>query len=280
MSVSLHLPANAFYGRHQARRAAGPFDLRALDASGREEDVRLHTHADAHFVFVLAGVYISSARAAPDFAPAPCLVFNPPGTTHRDRFVGGRGRFATLSFPASAYGEIAAEQALSPDAVRLGHPAAMAAGLRLARELARAGDDALAEACAWDLMAATDAAPAPLAPPAWAHRAFEQVMDGAADAALSVADLAREAAVHPVHLARVFRAAWRCSPGELLRWRRVERACALLAQPLPAAEIAAAVGFADQAHMTRAFRAELGLTPGAWRTGHVAPIQDPALLCA
>jgi AraC-like DNA-binding protein len=35
------------------------------------------------------------------------------------------------------------------------------------------------------------------------------------------------------------------------------------------------VCFVDQSHMTRAFRALYGLTPGAWRRAHdVAPIQD------
>ena len=48
--------------------------------------------------------------------------------------------------------------------------------------------------------------------------------------------------------------------------RRIDRACRLLKDGrLPLKEIAAACGFADQAHMTRAFRSKLGVTPGQYR---------------
>lgn len=104
-------------------------------------------------------------------------------------------------------------------------------------------------------------------------------MDRAADGGLSVSAIAADVGVHPVHLARVFRRAWGCSPGELLRWRRTEEASRLLLRTrLPVADVAAAVGFVDQSHMTRAFHAAFGLTPGAWRRAHgVAPIQAAAL---
>jgi AraC family transcriptional regulator len=48
--------------------------------------------------------------------------------------------------------------------------------------------------------------------------------------------------------------------------RRLQRAKQLLrAGDLSLKEIAAAAGFSDQAHMTRMFRAKLGMTPGAFR---------------
>jgi AraC family transcriptional regulator len=101
-------------------------------------------------------------------------------------------------------------------------------------------------------------------------------MDEAWRPDLTVGAIAADARVHPVHLARVFRQAWGCSPGELLRRRRVERASdLLLRRRMTAAEAAAETGFADQAHMTRAFRAVLGATPRTWLKAHdVAPIQD------
>jgi AraC-like DNA-binding protein len=40
---------------------------------------------------------------------------------------------------------------------------------------------------------------------------------------------------------------------------------ALLRAGWPPAEIAAAVGFADQAHFTRLFRRTMGMPPGAYR---------------
>jgi AraC family transcriptional regulator len=137
------------------------------------------------------------------------------------------------------------------------------------------GDGVILDSAGWELIGAANDDEA-IALPGWTRLAYAAVMDEAADAELSVALIAALAGVHPTHLARVFRQAFGCSPGELMRWRRVERAADLLARSrLTAAEIAAAVGFVDQSHMTRAFRSLYGLTPGAWRRAHdVAPIQD------
>ena len=52
---------------------------------------------------------------------------------------------------------------------------------------------------------------------------------------------------------------------------RVERAMDLLSQSSASlANVAASVGFADQAHLTRVFRRVVGTTPGAWRKETIA----------
>ena len=275
--VAISFRPGEFYGALERARTGGAFDIRSLAASGDEHDVEVHTHDDAHFVLVLSGVYISTARGAPQYARAPFLVFNPPGTTHRDRFLDGVGAFVTISLSAESFGELRQVEPLSEVAVPLARPDAVARAFRIAREVRGAGlDAAILESAAWELVGAAGAVAAGRAMPGWAHLAYEAVMDRAEARELTVGAIAAQAGVHPTHLARVFRQAWGCTPGELLRWRRVEQAAQLLARSrLPAAEIAAAVGFVDQSHMTRAFRALHGLTPGAWRRAHdVAPIQD------
>jgi len=268
-----------FYGTLGPARTGGAFDIRSLAASGREEDVPIHTHTDAHFVLVLSGVYLSSARWAPVRARAPFLVFNPPGTAHRDRFLGGVGSFLAISLSADRFAQLRDLVALSDVATTLGRPDAVSRAFRIAREIRGAGNDAgVIESASWELLAATVEARAPRGTPGWAHLAYEALMDQAGRADLSIAHVAGAAGVHPVHLARVFRHAWGCSPGELLRWRRTERAADLLAgTSIPAAEIAATVGFVDQSHMNRAFHSLYGVTPGAWQRAarRVAPIQDP-----
>lgn len=69
--------------------------------------------------------------------------------------------------------------------------------------------------------------------------------------------------------ARGFRAATGESPHAYLTRRRIERAQALLlARPtLPLAEVAASLGFADQAHFSRRFRQVTGTTPARFRRG-------------
>jgi AraC family transcriptional regulator len=72
--------------------------------------------------------------------------------------------------------------------------------------------------------------------------------------------------VHPVHLARVCRRQFGCTVRQYIRQRRVLaawRACERAESSLAA--IAAHTGFADQAHMTRAFAEVLGVSPARLR---------------
>lgn len=274
MSTPLQFKSGEFYGELQQGARGSLFDIRRLNATRSEDHVATHSHDDAHFVLVLSGVYISSALHAPPRAPAPTLVFNPAGTTHRDRFLDGKGSFMTVSLSPDLLSGAEELQAAQEQASVLGDGASAAAAFRIAREIGRGGDVALLEAGAWELLASLHrAAPRSRSSrssrpclPAWAHQAYEAVMDMAADSDLRIADLAAALGVHPVHLARVFRQAWGYSPGDLLRWRRVEQASGLLRRPdLSLAEVALAVGFADQSHMSRAFQAQYGTTPGSYR---------------
>ena len=153
-------------------------------------------------------------------------------------------------------------------AAMLRDTASVAAAFRITREIGCGGDVALLEAGAWEMLASLHKStpkPRPMLP-TWAYQAYEAVMDMANDTHLRIADVAANLGVHPVHLARVFRQAWGCSPGDLLRWRRVDHASGLLRrEQLSVAEVALTVGFADQSHMTRAFQAQYGMTPTHYR---------------
>ncbi|MDL2357724.1 MAG: helix-turn-helix transcriptional regulator [Pseudomonadota bacterium] len=268
MADPIQFKSGEFYGDAHHGAGGSVFDIQRLTATRSEDEVCTHRHDDAHFVLVLSGVYVSSALHAPVRAASPTLVFNPAGTTHRDRFVDGRGSFLTLSLdPAVLEGAQALRDA-PQQAIVLAAPVGVAAAFRVAREIGRGGDVALLEAGAWEVLASLqgNAASAPRTLPPWAHQAYDAVMDMAADSHLRIADLAAALGVHPVHLARVFRQAWGCSPGELLRWRRVDQASGLLRRRgLAMAEVAATVGFADQSHMNRAFQAQYGMTPASYR---------------
>ena len=79
------------------------------------------------------------------------------------------------------------------------------------------------------------------------------------------------------HFARAFRATVGESPHAYLIRRRIDRAKELMLETnLPLARIALDCGLADQAHMTRLFTRVVGVSPGAWRRAHVAPIDDPS----
>jgi AraC-like DNA-binding protein len=89
----------------------------------------------------------------------------------------------------------------------------------------------------------------------------------AADPALSLVDLARELAVSPHHLSRVFH---RATGHTISRHRmrlRVRAALERLAQGEDQlARLAADVGFADQSHLCRVIRDETGEIPSSLRT--------------
>lgn len=82
---------------------------------------------------------------------------------------------------------------------------------------------------------------------------------------ISLATLAAVTGLSLFHFCRVFEAAHHMPPAAYVRNCRVHRAKALIAAGVGLADAAAMAGFADQPHMTRQFRAVLGVTPAQWR---------------
>jgi len=82
---------------------------------------------------------------------------------------------------------------------------------------------------------------------------------------LSLTTVATHAGVHPVHLARTFRAVYQMSFAAHVRELRIEFARQQLAGPAALSEIASAAGFCDQSHFSRCFKQHTGLTPAAYR---------------
>ena len=65
-------------------------------------------------------------------------------------------------------------------------------------------------------------------------------------------------------LARQFRSEFGTSPHRFLIMRRLELARQLMSNGTSLVETAAAVGFADQSHLSRHFKKAFGVTPGKW----------------
>lgn len=82
-------------------------------------------------------------------------------------------------------------------------------------------------------------------------------------------DLARETGRSRFQINRAFRAATGLPPHRYLTNIRLEHARTLLAAGEGPAEVAAAVGFADQSHLTRRFKAAYGVTPGRFRAAYL-----------
>ncbi|MFC3215697.1 helix-turn-helix transcriptional regulator [Novosphingobium panipatense] len=182
-------------------------------------------HEEAHFVLVLDGGYMSSAVGAPLVSDTPILIYNPPGTSHQDRFHGGKWRFLAISGGTGA--EAAALCLRDPYAHRLAQ--GVADQINVTTPLAL-------EACALQLHGlvtplSSDEARKAKTPPAWLSRAVEMIFLSD-NPEITVAQVTAEAGIHPVHLARVFQRYLGCSPGEYLRGHRLERAATMLGRRL------------------------------------------------
>jgi AraC family transcriptional regulator len=81
-----------------------------------------------------------------------------------------------------------------------------------------------------------------------------------------LADVAIEVGKDPAYLARAFRQRMGCTMSQYRRRLWVREAAHLLASTdLPLSQVAMTVGFADQSHLCRVFKAELGQTPQNYR---------------
>jgi AraC family transcriptional regulator len=96
-----------------------------------------------------------------------------------------------------------------------------------------------------------------------AKRRAIELMDAKLDSNLSVEFLAGEVELSPAHFARAFRETFGLPPHKYLLHLRLERARRMLdAENAVLADVAQRSGFADQAHFTRFFKREYGVTPG------------------
>ena len=102
-------------------------------------------------------------------------------------------------------------------------------------------------------------------PPEPALEALRSHLERHAPDRVSLEDMAAMARMGKFRLVRAFARMTGATPYRYLESARVNRAQELLEQGFPPSEAALAAGFADQSHLTRAFRTRLGVTPGACR---------------
>jgi AraC family transcriptional regulator len=268
------LAAGTFFGATSARRTAPGFMFaESTFACGTE--IPSHTHEHAFFYLVVEGLCVERVRGGCRESGPGTLVFHPAGEPHADHWPR-----AGRCFHIEVTGERL--RALRQQGPVLDQPEVFAGGpaVRLAAQLrdeARNDDpfSALAlEGLALEFLAASargTLAPAREASPRWLRRALDLLHEQFREP-LSLQEIADAAGVHPTHLARTFRRAHGCSPGEYLRRLRIEWARAELLRsdtPLPLLSVEA--GFADQAHFTRTFRRYTGTTPAQFRRHHRPP---------
>ncbi|HMB91370.1 MAG TPA: AraC family transcriptional regulator [Rhodothermales bacterium] len=115
------------------------------------------------------------------------------------------------------------------------------------------------------LAALPESAPASGPPPPWLLRVRDRMMD-MPSYPHRVDQLAADARVHPVYLARVFKQHFHTTITASLHHLRLRRATDQLASSdRSLADIAYEMGFADQSHFGRVFKSTFQTSPGAFR---------------
>jgi len=222
-----------------------------------------HAHREAYFCFIRAGGY-EERCGANNFERRPrSVVFHPDGEEHSERM--GTSRVLSFNVELNAQWVRRTRTFQRPWCDSGGPVTDLAA--KLFRELSSPDDlTPLAVECLLLEIAvtvertkrfATDTSILSHACTALTSRYRESVR---------MQDVAKEVNIHPGHLARLFRQQLHTSPTAFLRRLRVKEAQRLLSRTdQTIAEIAAAVGFSDQSHLTRAFRRSFGTTPKVFR---------------
>jgi AraC family transcriptional regulator len=230
-----------------------------------------HAHAPASFSLVLTGGYEETTGARRfDCRPAT-LVCRPPEESHAVSFHDAEVRIFRVEV-GGVWLERARECRLSWEGAKeFDAGSAHSSALRLYREFRTADQfSALAvEGLALELLAEAGRAyartPKRKSPPAWLTEARDLLRERLTET-FSLAELARRAGVHPVHLAHEFRRHFGTSAGEYARRLRVEEACRALARTdLPLSAVAARAGFYDQSHLTNSFKRATRMTPAQYR---------------
>jgi len=105
----------------------------------------------------------------------------------------------------------------------------------------------------------------------WQARKVVALIDQNIEWTLPVERLAAAASLSPSHFCRMFKDSFGEPPHAYVMGRRVEHAKTMMLETdEPLSQIAAACGFADQAHLSKLFRNRMGETPSAWRRANRA----------
>ena len=262
------LPSDHLYGKTLRRREVAGF---LLVETAYLPGLRLprHSHELAGFCFVLQGSVERFYDANSRVCGPSGLSFIPSGEKHSERFSDAGARLFSIQI-VPRWLEHVRDYTSVPDAPAVfGGEVISQLMTRLYAE-SRRRDEAsplAVEGLALEIMAEASrgCAPAERGPTPWLEQSRELLHERFAET-LSLADVAREVRVHPVHLARAFRRHYHRTVGEYVRHLRVEFARReLSATGMPLSEIALRAGFSSQSHFSTVFKRHTGMTPVEYR---------------
>ena len=233
-----------------------------------EGPVPTHTHKASFYHLVLDGKYEESSPHGRILFQPFSSAFTHSDSKHDGRIHGGGARLFTVEIGEAWMKELR-EMRPEPETVNdcIGGELTCR-GIELYREF-RQGPVACSltvDSLIWEVLAAAAGFQVhDSEAPGWWRRMLDRV-HSEFKRDLRISELAREADVHPVYLARVFRRRYGQTPGEYVQRLRVRFASERLSlSDEGIADVAAAAGFADQSHLTRIFKRYTRISPGQFR---------------
>jgi AraC family transcriptional regulator len=258
--------------------AGGEFFSEVIDQH-RQDDVLLtelvqtaggktphHEHELAYVTVVLDGAYAEITRLTFTELQTFTAIFNPVSVAHSGVFGRTGARLFTIEFCSQFLQRLDLQLPSYPVVDQGAGTMLWPAMTMFSAFKSETAGSLTIESCLVEMLGAAAASRTRgAAAPPWFHRVKER-LHSAFRQNMRMADLAAEAGVHPVHLARVFRAQEKQTPGEYVQRLRIRAACQLLRdREMSLAGVAADCGFADQSHFTRTFKQAIGSTPGRFR---------------
>lgn len=233
--------------------------------------LQAHAHERAYVAFPLRGAYDEMWRGYTDECRSGMAIFHPPGEEHADRFSSIGGLVFNLEFSTEWVRNAMETGNRLPPRTVVRHGGLFMLGLRFCyglrqdvplqnldlEEFGVALFSELGHLCG---------APPPKACADWMKRCLD-LLQACWDEPWTLASIAEQVGVHPVHLARQFRRTHHCTVGGYIRRLRAQHAAEMLINTdEPLCQIAAKCGFSDQSHMTRLLRGCVGATPKRLRS--------------
>lgn len=280
VSSAARFPRVARLGRD--RVGEGPFGtlLRrvelpaaALTSTAYPPRLRLtpHAHTAGFLLFVRDGGFLERHGSASESVDRFSCIYRPAYDEHANAFDEGGAVLTAIDLNPAWLARLR-DAGFSGERFRVRSPLVQQFGDRLEAELT--APDSMSEMIVESLVTEVVVFASRLANTneragnVWIERARRLIEDEFASP-LSLSGIASAIGVHPVHLARQFRAAHGCTVGESIRRVRVNAARRELAMTdRPIAEIAQATGFFDHSQLTKTFKRVTGETPSMYRARH------------
>lgn len=265
--MSARLSSGCFLGQVKVRRRFEGI-LLTETRHQRNDWLPMHAHQNAYFCWIRQGHFAERYGQRQRQCKPGMLVFHPPEEQHSERIESECSSSFNIEMEpgwlqwATAHSPIP----LEPRVVEQGEQCHLVERLYREMEINDNASSLAIQGLTLELLAGlVRSHKAEPQLPFWLQR-VKQVLHDRFQHRLNWHDLATVAGVHPVYLGQCFRKHFHCTPGDYQRRLRVEWAKRqLLETDLPLVEIALQAGFADQSHLTRAFKKQTGKTPRAFR---------------